>query len=133
MSVKRIMLKEIAIVNSFVDYCEYFLRKAPFLLFGGDGEGAGPRLQKFWEAFRNRHPTHQVYQLHANDLDRCIPYLFHGDEGKGPKRATFMDFSFETPFGLDLRSSRDTVSKSFSAAVARSYSNQIVVNTLKML
>ena len=95
------------------DYCEYFLRKAPFLLVGGNGDEVRPRLQKFWEAFRNHHPTHQVYQAHANELDRCIPYMFHGDEGKGPKRATFMDFSFETPFGLDLRTHRDNVCSCF--------------------
>ena len=43
-----------------------------------------------------------MYEKHANELDKVIPYCFHGDEGKGPKRATFMDFSFETPLGLDM-------------------------------
>lgn len=84
------------------DYVEYFLKKAPFILFGGNGCDAHDRLKEFWGAFRAHHPGHQVYTRHGDALHKVIPYCFHGDEGKGPKRATFMDFSFETPFGLEL-------------------------------
>lgn len=90
---------------SMTDYVEYFLRKAPFLLFGGNGDDAHDRLASFWRAFRSHHPQHEVYSTHGDALHKVIPYCFHGDEGKGPKRATFMDFSFETPFGLELSES----------------------------
>jgi len=94
------------------DYCAYFLKRAPFLLCGGTGKDIGYRLKTFWEAFRCHHPGHAVYEKHANELDKVIPYCFHGDEGKGPKRATFMDFSFETPLGLDMLDESFTPSSS---------------------
>ena len=84
-------------------YFAHFLKRAPYLLCGGSGEDLRYRLKCFWAAFRCHHPDHEVYTRHSNDLDCTIPFCFHGDEGKGPKRSNFMDFAVETPLGLFLQ------------------------------
>lgn len=103
------------------DYCSYFLKRAPFLLCGGNGSDLHHRLKSFWEAYRCHHPGHKVYEDHANELERVIPFCWHGDEGKGPKRATFMDFSFETPLGLSLQDENFTCSCSQDIAESQQF------------
>lgn len=82
------------------DYCRYLLREEPGLIVGGPGEGLRNVLASFWEAYRSHHPTHEIYQ-NPERLPSTIPILLYGDEGKGPKRAGWMDFAFESPIGLD--------------------------------
>ena len=45
------------------DYCVYFLKRAPFLLCGGDGSDLHHRLKIFWEAFRCHHPGHKCMRI----------------------------------------------------------------------
>lgn len=38
--------------------------------------------------------------LFWKNLETCVPIILYGDEGRGPKRAQYLDVSWETPFGV---------------------------------
>eukprot|EP00435_Cladocopium_sp_Y103_P050043 s217_g15.t1 len=60
-------------------------------------------LLEFWRRYRLLHPNHQLWQLVANkniDLSRTAPLIFHGDEGRGKKRAAFLVAAYHSYLGL---------------------------------
>ena len=76
---------------------EYLVSKQPQVVFGSCGQGA---LPAFWEAYRMYHPTHEIFQHHANDLARVIPIAVHGDEGRGKRRSNTTVVSLEFVLGI---------------------------------
>lgn len=80
------------------DWLLYFLRHMPSAL-GSATSSFGAQCTAFWTLFKHVHPSHELYSSHKR-WDRCVPICLYGDEGRGPKRANFMDFSWETPFGV---------------------------------
>ena len=86
------------------DYVQYLLVKAPELLMGGfvNHEAGCDQLQDFWSSYEHFHPTHRLFQddhptrTRRNTLGVC----FHGDEGRGRKKANTVVFMFETCLGV---------------------------------
>lgn len=93
--------KEISIEHVLPsDWFTYLVQSCPELLAGGYSS-LGDQLSGFWELYRYQHPSHQVYQQHAGELDHVFPIQFWGDEGRGPKRAGYMAGTIESCLGLD--------------------------------
>ena len=80
------------------DWLKYLLRKAPSVL-AGSHFSVRQQCVSFWQLYRQVHAGHVAFES-GKDLNFCLPLILYGDEGRGPKRANFMDFTFETPFGL---------------------------------
>ena len=76
----------------------YLLQRMPILL-GIPGVSLREQCQTFWNLFQYEEPDHIVYQS-GKDLSRCLPLNLYGDEGRGPKRAQYLEMSFETAFGV---------------------------------
>ncbi len=57
-------------------------------------------LQSFWEGFRLANSDHKVFSEHGASLSRCLPLMWHGDEGRGKRRGNTVVVSCETPFGV---------------------------------
>lgn len=81
------------------DWLSFLIRRYPFVLAGGD-KPKREQLLGFWEIYRLHHPSHEVFLYHNDHLDRVWPLCFFGDEGRGPRRSTYMEGTIETPLGL---------------------------------
>ena len=81
------------------DYLKYLVVKAPSLV-AGNGDSLAIQLKAFWHMYRYKHPSHTVYHDRPpQSLERTIPIVLYGDEGKGPKRDNFLEFTVESPIG----------------------------------
>lgn len=80
-----------------LDWMKYWMKEAPELL-GGAGN-VFLNFKAFWEAYRVSNPEHMVFSQHGHRLDRVIPLLLHGDEGRAVKRSNFLVLSVESPLG----------------------------------
>ena len=40
----------------------------------------------FWQQYQLLQPSHDVFTTHAADLQHRIPFVLHGDEGRGQKK-----------------------------------------------
>lgn len=79
-------------------WLDYLLKRMPVLL-GSPSASLESQCKTFWTLFQHDEPDHVIYQSGKN-LSRCLPILLYGDEGRGPKRALFLEMAFETPFGV---------------------------------
>ena len=79
------------------------LQEYPFALLGGcmPGGEAETLLTTFWEAYREDHPSHQVFSLPGRRLKRTIPVLLHGDSGRTQKKQPLDVVSIEPVLGLN--------------------------------
>ena len=68
---------------------EYMLREHPEILVGGleSAYDRARHLEAFWEAFRQHDPDHEVFREHGGNLQTVLPFLTHGDDGRGKRRA----------------------------------------------
>ena len=60
-------------------------------------------LSEFWRRYHLLHPNHQLWQFVADnniDLSHTAPLIFHGDEGRGRKRAAFLVAAYHSYLGL---------------------------------
>ena len=83
-------------------WMKWILSTQPELLTGlGD---SAQNLHYFWSAFRFGHAHHQIFNSHLEGhLSRTIPYLLHGDEGRGLKKGKAMVMSMQSPLGSTAR------------------------------
>lgn len=51
-------------------------------------------LCSFWTMFRMVLPNHAIYQKSSDFWSRCIPFQYHGDEGRGKLRRQVLICSF---------------------------------------
>ena len=70
------------------------------LLLGGHrlSEGAEPfrrMFKRFWQRFEQVRPEMDIYQEEGVDLGYCIPYGYHGDEGRGKLKRPIMCLSYQ--------------------------------------
>ena len=67
-----------------IDLFQFLLDKRPAILFGGlqDQQDQAHLLKSWWHAFRGYQPGHRVYTEHNDALDKTVPVLLYGDEGK---------------------------------------------------
>lgn len=49
----------------------------------------------FWDVYRRCNPHHPVFSLEGVDLTAAIPYMLHGDEGRGLRSLAFMVESWQ--------------------------------------
>lgn len=85
----------------------YALEHKPSVLLAGfptASRAAMDTLRSFWESYRFEEPDHEIYKIHSNRLDRCIPYFMFSDDGRGLKKSKLLVISFETPFGRETAS-----------------------------
>ena len=66
-------------------------------------------LASFWAKFKAVDPGHVVFREHCNNLEHCIPCLFHGDEGVGHRRKPVLQLSW----GPLLRTSLGSLQRLF--------------------
>ena len=81
------------------DWARWMLNNKPQLLLGGndlDHKGLWKEhFYRFWELYRKIDGSHPVFQRPDFDLGCCIPYFFHGDEGRGQLRRPYMVISWQ--------------------------------------
>ena len=68
-------------------------------------------LASFWKRFRSVRPTHEMWKLVDEgklDLQRTIPLVCHGDEGRGKKRSGFLVISWSSVLGFGTQSANST-------------------------
>ena len=67
--------------------------QAPTMLLGGhsseDVNGWQLTMLQFWRRFKSFHESHPIF-ADGHDLKYAIPYMLHGDEGRGQSRRSFM-------------------------------------------
>lgn len=52
-------------------------------------------LHQFWQRYRYVDPQHACYVDHASRLACCVPYMLHGDEGRGAAKRAIMVCSWQ--------------------------------------
>ena len=79
-------------------WVQYLLRNKPQFLLAGhrlqDDHLWGEVFATFWQQYRNYDPEHPVF-CEAFDMKACIPYMLHGDEGRGLARKPLMIISWQ--------------------------------------
>ena len=81
------------------EWVKFLVRHDLTLLAGTVGD-AGSNLRAFWEVYRLEHPGHTLYQNHqGRALEKVIPLLVHGDEGRGVRKSPYLVVSIESPIG----------------------------------
>ena len=58
---------------------------------------------RFWERYRHTDPHHEVYKVHRERLEHCIPYMLHSDEGTGMKKKAVLICQIHPLLGLGSR------------------------------
>ena len=84
------------------DILPYLMKHHPDLVIGGLDSACerSLHLEAFWEAYRIKHPTHEVFAEHEGSLQNTLPIYWHGDEGRGKRRGNTVVISIETPIGI---------------------------------
>lgn len=82
----------------------YFLQQMPEVILGGhslEDEGSWRQMfQEFWATYRRIDPTHKIFADEGTDLSACIPYMLHGDEGRGACKKPFLVLSWQAVIGV---------------------------------
>ena len=76
----------------------HLLEQYPEILLAGcklfEEASWGMLFHSFWSKYRSIDPTHDLFRT-AYDWKTCIPYCFHGDEGRGTGKVPFLVLSFQ--------------------------------------
>ena len=80
------------------DWVKHWMETDPKILGGYKGDPL-ENFKSFWTVYQKQHGSHQVFQTHGNHLERVIPLLLHGDEGRAVKRTNYFVTSIESPLG----------------------------------
>ena len=85
---------------SLKTWFRYLLDVRPKLMLGGFTLGSSSMLlQNFWMNFEANFPHHEIYDMHPNDLCRCVPYFLHLDEGIGLRKSGVLVISMQCLWG----------------------------------
>lgn len=58
-------------------------------------------LKKFWDHYKASVPTHEVFNLPEQQLNTCIPIVYHGDDGRGKKKTPITVLSLQSAMNND--------------------------------
>lgn len=107
----RPKVKELAVPYPMIalkDWASYMLEHHSSFVLGGKpitDESHLQVYQDFWHRYQPLDPDHPLYQHHPpNQWGRCVPYMVHGDEGRGKSRDPILIQSFQMlvgPAGVD--------------------------------
>ena len=77
-------------------WCQYLLRWKPQLLLGGHAVAGNWRglFREFWSNYKLVCGDHPIFSTNW-DLGTCVPYHFHGDEGRGQLKRPYMVVSWQ--------------------------------------
>ena len=96
-------------VLSLREWANFLVQKNCFHITAGllrpDPDRQAAIFQKFWEIYRETHPSHDIYKMSAAgeiSLAHTCPVLYHGDEGRGRRKAGFMVGSYVPLLGRGL-------------------------------
>ena len=80
------------------DWARVLLRQHPEVLLGGCKLNEVQKwkgvFRDFWELYRGANPDHAVFSSNLQ-LETCMPYFLHGDEGKTLRSRSMMIESFQ--------------------------------------
>ena len=75
----------------------------PTFLFGGFHAREETKWRRlfswFWDLYADTDRDHPLYELQGADRSLCIPYMTHGDEGRGLRSQAFMVESWQLVVG----------------------------------
>lgn len=77
------------------------MRDCPKFFLGGftplrDEQEYGDMFATFWSNFQTIQPSHPIYsQKSDEERRRCIPYAWHGDEGRGLCKVPLLVLSYQ--------------------------------------
>ena len=81
------------------DWLKHWLEQSPELL-GGKSGVPFDNFRTFWQVYQLQHPSHEVFEHHAHELDLVVPLCLHGDEGRALKKTNYFVVSIESPLGV---------------------------------
>ena len=81
-----------------MDWVRHWMNHSPDLLGGYSGDALS-NFEAFWRVYQMEHPGHSVFTQHMHRLNRVVPLLLHGDEGRAVKRTNYLVMSMESPLG----------------------------------
>ena len=79
-------------------WIQFWMNEEPSILAGWSG-CVNKNFESFWRTFQVSHPGHQVFSHHSGRLDRVVPIILHGDEGRALKRTNYWVLSMQSPLG----------------------------------
>ena len=88
-------------VITMQEWASHLLINYPKILLGGhtfdESHVWEPMFSTFWRNYESIDGTHPVFSggQNGHNLANCIPYCFHGDEGRGKGRDPFLVVSFQ--------------------------------------
>lgn len=92
-------------VLSMRSWCEVLMEQYPKVLLGGfelcEEDQWRKLLTMFWQGFYQDDPLHPIFARHDWDPSCTIPYMTHGDEGKGLRCNPFMVQSWQTVLSVN--------------------------------
>ena len=93
-------------------------------------------LTAFWKNYFQLHPEHGVFKQAEQGsicLDRAIPLLLHGDEGRGRKHGAHFVLSFHGILGLGFAKSKSSRvwAKMQNNFAGHTYTNRFLVTSLR--
>ena len=82
------------------DWCKFFVRHRPEMLLGGHKiTGAWrPMFAEFWANYRQTCGDHPLFRRDF-DFSCCVPFMVHGDEGRGQLRRPYLVVSWQSVIG----------------------------------
>lgn len=84
-------------------WVKFLFNQKPQLLLGGqvpDPQGKWKQLYyNFWSVYQKIHGDHPIYSRTDVDLGTCLPYLIHGDEGRGQLKRPYLVVSWQLLIG----------------------------------
>ena len=86
-------------------------------MLGIPGVSLREQCQTFWNLFQYEEPDHIVYQS-GKDLSRCLPLNLYGDEGRGPKRAQYLEMSKQLSESCPIQITRVGALQNFNGCQA---------------
>ena len=107
-----------------------------------DHKSAPAQLQLFWDRFRLLRPNHEIFELEKTGgvvLERTLPMMLHGDEGRSKKRQGVLCISCHSVLGrgVQTRKKKESCSNAGNAANELHWGNPLykipVVRTPEVL
>ena len=110
---------------SLTSWFRYLLNDFSHLLLGGFKVGDSKAtflVKSFWESFRVANGDHWVFSQHGANLQKCVPYYLHLDEGTGLRKSAVLVFNLQTVWGSETK---DEFEKRFASQSGRTDSDMV--------